>query len=586
MSGISLAICDINMHNPRGSNNRWDENGRARKNANRLFDSQNNDRGGHNLGSFPGKFYFYANSELLIEWANQHTCADENNNCNVVIQYMCDPNLRDGESTDEGPVACEGDECEDAEFGRHESLTYYEQCASRERNKGLFTATRGGKMGDSAQSTRQNNNGNRYGYECPEEKDYYPYFGPTPWKDIAVLTSDTSKCDLYKSESQNVQAKWACSLPDAYWDDVRGNLLDEENNDEAPEITLYNEQALCEQVTVTSSKGNTYNAVWKKFESHGIPAPDCLEAPWSRDNHQGNTIGGEFLSYLWTIPDIEEEHCTLRIRYNISTNDFDYWDTDHTKNIDKNTQNLGPEEIYKDYTFNGENLPRTTREKEILQRQYFFKDDPNLDVFDLRRQKPNFRLRLALDTTQYGRTFQDRSHSFAIKSRPSTLANAKIHNLNVRGKRGNIVQVYPSTEYDFTPNKLQVKSGEYVHIQWTGSDNNPRNNAGEGDRGTDRHNMLQLGLRDYAEGDSVTKLTLGTNMPRDPGDNFLWGETENRIKELAFGGYCKPGEKLDDADAYFDFGPTQMTKTGTYHYMCTRNNNFSNRDQKGTITVV
>jgi hypothetical protein len=37
--------CDIYLHNPRGSNNRLNEATRPRRNANRLFDSENNDRG-------------------------------------------------------------------------------------------------------------------------------------------------------------------------------------------------------------------------------------------------------------------------------------------------------------------------------------------------------------------------------------------------------------------------------------------------------------------------------------------------------------------------------------------------------------
>ena len=34
--------------------------------------------------------------------------------------------------------------------------------------------------------------------------------------------------------------------------------------------------------------------------------------------------------------------------------------------------------------------------------------------------------------------------------------------------------------------------GSYVHPQWTGSNTNPNNNAGQGLRGSDRSNIVQL----------------------------------------------------------------------------------------------
>ena len=43
--------------------------------------------------------------------------------------------------------------------------------------------------------------------------------------------------------------------------------------------------------------------------------------------------------------------------------------------------------------------------------------------------------------------------------------------------------------------------------------------------------------------------------------------------------------ELNDAGTYFDLGPRKVTQRGTYYYMCTRNNNFSNRSQKGKIIV-
>lgn len=83
--------------------------------------------------------------------------------------------------------------------------------------------------------------------------------------------------------------------------------------------------------------------------------------------------------------------------------------------------------------------------------------------------QPMIRLRLAVNTAQYGRTFEDRSHTFEIRARPANLVGVKIHNLSVRGKKGNIVQVYPGVEYDFVPDQLHVAQGDMVHIQWTGS---------------------------------------------------------------------------------------------------------------------
>ena len=76
-----------------------------------------------------------------------------------------------------------------------------------------------------------------------------------------------------------------------------------------------------------------------------------------------------------------------------------------------------------------------------------------------------------------------------------------LHNFNVRGRRGNIVQVYPAVEYDFVASGLEgsdttVSQYDYLHIQWCGSDANPQGNAGNGRQATDRHNLVQSASRD------------------------------------------------------------------------------------------
>jgi hypothetical protein len=88
--------------------------------------------------------------------------------------------------------------------------------------------------------------------------------------------------------------------------------------------------------------------------------------------------------------------------------------------------------------------------------------------------------------------FEDRSHLFQIAPRPSEIDDdRKIVNVGVRGRRGNIVQAYPSVEYDFFPQNLEVSSEDLVHIQWEGSNTNPASD-GEGREHTDRNNWVPM----------------------------------------------------------------------------------------------
>jgi len=245
----------------------------------------------------------------------------------------------------------------------------------------------------------------------------------------------------------------------------------------------------------------------------------------------------------------------LRIRYNITTGDYDPWTTDASSN--------------------GALAP-------ITEDPYFNYGGKNLS--------------LAVNTAQFGRTFQDRSFAFAIKSRPSdVLETTKIYNYNVRGKRGNIVEVYPAVEYDFVPNRLTVRSGDNIHFQWTGGDTNPPGNEGQGTLGTDRSNLVQM-------------YNLRENKPRTLGDTTYFSSSTAMTfayldqkgcltldQLIAAHGANNQGAidedplncaKLNAASRYFDGGLHTVPQTsGAYYFMSTRNNNYSNRSQKTTIYV-
>ena len=150
-------------------------------------------------------------------------------------------------------------------------------------------------------------------------------------------------------------------------------------------------------------------------------------------NADGTTRGGKQAHYDWTLPtwdsltndhycypyeytiddsgdsdqdegsDIECVRMVFRIRYNMSTMDYDPFTTNSTHDYEPDEGILSPIE-----------------------------ENPEVDVgFYVQG------LQLAINTAQTGRTFQDRSHTFLVCDRPtSDWQNKPLINVNVRGKRG------------------------------------------------------------------------------------------------------------------------------------------------------
>jgi len=507
---------------------------------------------------------FYEGSLLQVEWTSQHGCGVEgpNNECELILQYICGPKVRDGFVTDTITEATKDAQATDPKtgnlaytYGMHEPFEFYSACSQRIRNRGLFTADQGLQPTDTAMRTRQENNQNDpHGFECEEERDYYPYWHPSPWRDIAVLTSNTNRCNYFKQHSQNVEGKFECTGQ-----------------------PKFNNQDEC-----VNGGGQ-----WAYTDSWGIAAPECIGNAFSRDNHLGNGKTGYTNNYSWVIPRIQDigttslntdgtASCALRLRYNISTSDYASWNE-----VDNNGEMV-------DARFNDGNSP-------IRQDPYVgYGSDGN---------GYEWQLRLALNTDQYSRTFEDRSYTFFIAPRPASItATHRIFNLNVRGKRGNIVEAYPAVEYDFTPSELSCNIGDYVHIQWTGCDTNP-NYAGEGTQRTDRSNIVQV----YDRKKNYPMTFTDQTMFPDADTAFKFAHLNQYggkvCKTTDETGCCKTLEQLkaaggdidqneqncmklnDNGVQYFNGGTIQMKSKGVYHYMSTRNNNFTNRSQKGSITV-
>jgi len=563
------SLADVYMQNPKGSNNRLNEQNDNTNNGDRLFDSQSNNNGGYQAGP---SLYYYEGSWLTVEWTNQHACNSPKTQCELILQYRCTSNsgkeelrMRDGTTTTTIPTdpaeAMKKNDAGDYTYGMHEPLDWWTMCATRQRNAGLFTADQT-LNGNTAQFTRQSNNGERHGFECTEERDYYPYWHPSPWKDIAVFTDDKSRCAYFQRESQNVKDKGHCEST--------------KDMSKKAQAWAYNNQTGCEQNMFT----------WVTDGSWGMAAPECLVAPWSRDNHLGSaitdTLAGYMAHYNMSIPTSAQEpcvkddtcSCVLRLRYNVTTADYQGRE-DGVNMIDAQKNSKAKDAV-------------------IL-------TDPYVTV-------GGKQLALALNTDQYGRTFQDRSHIWRIKPRPEGLSlGQRIFNVNVRGKRGNIVQTYPALEYDFVPNVMTVRHLDYIHFQWNGFNGHTQNNGnnnGEGKDNTDCSNVVQVEnlstnkpIDDTSanlESKGITamitsaasRLHLATLSMTDCASYDDLVAAHGKDNTNAIEQDARNCMKLNTCPLYFDGGVYRMNNTGSFHYMSTRNNNFSNRSQKGSIIVM
>lgn len=629
-SALLLSTCnaDIYMHNPRGSNDRNCERNENRNNGDRLFDSQNNAKGGYacpravgtadnNLFGTPKQMYYLEGSYVPIEWTHQHGCGPNGKlDCDIIIQYMCedtaDPtrSLRDGPfvgaprdgvprdaddaATDRIPLdpeAALADNVESRRYGVHETLDYYETCSHRERNNGLFAADQNIGRRD-ATGTRQNPNGNRRGLECPEERDYYPYWAPSPWRDIAVLSSRAGAedgkewlspfCKYATSNSQNVKAVGYCEVP------AEEDMTGEQEN-------LYNQRRWPNNEEDCLS----VEAEWVERAPLGGGPPECMQPEFTRVNHLGNPLPDNSIGqrnaeyrnvyksaaekaaleafpdsasasrYIWKVPDIPEgadptmfENCVIRIRYNVSTADYPAYEDAGGE--------VGGSVTITDQPISGEAPPGWAAEDwKVWQMTPGLNSSYNGDQSPIQGDPyvalgPNEYefVSLAVNTNQYGRTFQDRSYNFAIKPRPADMdEDVNVFNVNVRGKRGNIVQVYPAVEYDFVPNGLSLQSGrtsgasrsDFVHFQWTGSDYNPRRGPNDAEGGPpDGNNRNQNARADRSN--LVEMQSMSHNFPRGGIDSFgvepLLFMDEGDASDLTFftedccrGNDCKSGDK-------------------------------------------
>lgn len=668
---------------------------------------------------------FEVGSKLDVEWTSQHGCGVPkeagaqgaaipsggaievpNVHCEMTIQMMCTSTLdptgalgvmlantpqqyaaapREGipnsngdaatnriATTDPGQAAATsaGGANGNIRYGVHETPAMYNECNRVARNRGLFTADQNVNR-RSAIGTRQNPNGGRRGLECPEERDYYPYWRPTPMIDVAYLVDDPARCGVATVGTGNTAntplpltaggcGGWsgvnkvtgangvvtstaapiaACKgVPMA--GDWVGNAQGTGNRWHSSCLVggaipktnaglgtaarrLYNRRewpATAEACAPLVAEAGGLTVTWAPqqftagFAVGAATQPNaqavvatanlgaqCKTIDYSRSNHLGNSgVDDTATRFQMTIPPVigatgaAKDSCVLRLRYNMSSSDY--------------VRSLNS-------SLNGQASP--------------IKQDPLVKVGPLNTDYAQ----LALNTNQVARTFQDRSYVFQVIPAQTT---KQVMNVNVRGKRGNIVQTYPSVEYDFIPNKIDADPNTVLAFQWLGSDYNPRRGCNDGEGGPYRgDNNVATGLTANTQGsnqnsrvDRMTMLAVANSRQNYPvggqypvGANSIFPDAaiarkfafanaqaqlqdttlvpqrlncltnteieninnenrrENHPRNCAEGNAISPYFSTTNIDLGKHVGTSQVLQA-----VSARNNNFSNRDTKIQVT--
>jgi len=473
---VQLTFADIYLQVPCGNNDRLNEANRNVDNNARTHDSQNNNRGGCNVGE--KSLALYAGSILPIQWSAQHACGGTQDNCDLILQYLTDYpagspylaaaqqatglKLRDGTTTTS--PANNADSDTNAKYVLHETRQFYQDCKTTSRNKGLFTSNQAVQNNIGQTSTIQNAAGNQSGQECPEERDYYPWWSPSPWVDVAAITNNQKRCDEIKGNSQNTKTTYKCVV---------------NNNNNKP---------------ITEADCKAANGAWTAVAAKNVADPVCtVNTQNSRDNQHSVVAGadGNTANYNWQIPkELAGKNVVLRIRYNISTGEFG---DPSTGALPVGIQSIDAKQNSK-AAAGADALPvgldvGFQTQAEANTRQYDLQGNPQVQPFSAQllgstQATTQIKEQLAVNTAQWPRTFEERTAVMQILD-PSTnpdvaaalAAGNKVLNFLIAGKEGNDVQVYPQVEEQFSASEITLNKGDVLHVQWSLPKNNPANNA-------------------------------------------------------------------------------------------------------------